>query len=612
MIPGTREWIVRSVQDWARDVRHGMALVTYRSPEARAAVIEELTRAVGAHGLTAEILRCDSRTSAQEFVAGVGASPADVLFILDPDRFLFGADKESAGWINYQRESITSREGVQVWWMSPTGAIAFGQKLPDIARFFLFRDDLTEEPERSSPMMSGVSGPSLPEAAGAEARADDLLARSLRAARSDRPDPIRIWLELALPAIREFLVSQERPRAIEVLSELEGLIGSAEQALRMEGDRQATETAEGQHRPTDAEREMLAEGWLVLSALYAELGQHNRATPLVENAVRIFRQLAEANPIYLHGLASALNNLGKTLRVLGRREAALERTREAVSIFGSLAQKEPQTYLPDLALSFHNLGVLLGNLGRREEALTKAEEASEIYRRLAVEQPQRYLPYLAGALTGLANALSVLERREDALAAAQQAIAIYESLGDDRAARYLSERASALNFLAVILSDLGRREEALQAIEQAVVVRRQRALKGQSALSDLSGALNNLAILLLDAGRIDEALEPATEAAAIRRKLAREQPEAYLPDLARSLGNLGSVLMQRDAAQAATLLAEAIEILTPFFSEQPGAFQSLMEALTSKHREAAERAGAAPVEQLSATASAARESVKKV
>ena len=55
-------------------------------------------------------------------------------------------------------------------------------------------------------------------------------------------------------------------------------------------------------------------------------------------------------------------------------------------------------------------------------------------------------------------------------------------------------------------------------------------------------ALNNLGIRLAEAGQRQAALAPAQEAADTYRQLAAANPDAYLPDLATALNNLGNRL----------------------------------------------------------------------
>ena len=67
-----------------------------------------------------------------------------------------------------------------------------------------------------------------------------------------------------------------------------------------------------------------------------------------------------------------LNNLGIFLSNLGRRAEALPPTEEAVGIYRELAQTNP-AFRPDLARSLTNLGIRYSELGRRAEALPPAK-----------------------------------------------------------------------------------------------------------------------------------------------------------------------------------------------------------------------------------------------
>jgi tetratricopeptide (TPR) repeat protein len=126
--------------------------------------------------------------------------------------------------------------------------------------------------------------------------------------------------------------------------------------------------------------------------LLTNAGLRLQAVSVTQEAERIFRQLAAADPgRYERGLALLLANLGARLARLGRREEALPPTEEAIRIQRRLAAADPAENEPALALSLSNLGVLLGDLGRRAEAVAATEEAADIRRRLAAADPAAWL-----------------------------------------------------------------------------------------------------------------------------------------------------------------------------------------------------------------------------
>ncbi|MGH2708042.1 MAG: hypothetical protein ACRDJK_07075, partial [Actinomycetota bacterium] len=101
------------------------------------------------------------------------------------------------------------------------------------------------------------------------------------------------------------------------------------------------------------------------------------------------------------------------------------------------------------------------------------------------------------------------------------------------------QRAQALNNLANSQSAVGMRTEALPSITEAVELYRRLARDNPAAfLPDLATSLNNLAPMQSEVGMRAEALSSITEAVELYRRLARDNPAAFLPDLAMSLNNL--------------------------------------------------------------------------
>ncbi len=312
-----------------------------------------------------------------------------------------------------------------------------------------------------------------------------------------------------------------------------------------------------------------------LGVRLSELGRREDALDATREAVEIRRQLAQLRPdAFRPVLATSLNNLGVMLSELGRREKALDATKETVEIYRQLAQQRPDAFLSDLAMSLNNLGTMLSGLGRREEALDTTKETVEIYRQLARERPDDFLSGLAMSLNNLGNRLSDLGRREEALDAAKEAVEIRRRLAGQRPDAFLPFLATSLNNLGNRLSELGRRKEALDATKEAVEIYRQLAQQRPDAfLPDLAMSLNNLGTMLSNLGSREEALDTTKEAVEIRKQLARQRPDAFLPYLAISLNNLGnrlSDLGRHEEALDAT--KEALEIYRLLAQQRPDAF----------------------------------------
>ena len=118
-----------------------------------------------------------------------------------------------------------------------------------------------------------------------------------------------------------------------------------------------------------------------------------------------------------------------------------------------------------------------------------------------------------------------------------------------------------------------------------------------SHLPEYARLLNNLANRQSDVGRREEALANAEEAVKIRRELARRNEEAFLPDLAMSLGAMSQIYAgQSDWPSAHHCLAEAVQSLLPLFEALPPAHTPLMLQLRKNYVEACAAAKLPPNE----------------
>ncbi len=304
------------------------------------------------------------------------------------------------------------------------------------------------------------------------------------------------------------------------------------------------------------------------------VGKHDEAVEATNEALAIYRELAEARPrAFLQSLATALHNAGPMLFKIGRKDEAASMALEALAIWRKLAA-HPSTRQDDLAGSLLNLGNFLSSLGRRLEALDAFQDAADIYRRLAVTRADDCLPALAKCLTSLGAIHSGLGRAEEALAANIEAAEVWRRLAATRPATFQPELAAGLANLGSRFSALGRLERALASNREAVdLYRKLAATRGGDFLPGLAASLGSVANGLSDLGRRQEALAAGLEAADIRRQLAAARPEAFLPGLAMSLNNLGKFfadLNRQDEALAASL--EAADLYRRLTAAYPDAF----------------------------------------
>ena len=71
------------------------------------------------------------------------------------------------------------------------------------------------------------------------------------------------------------------------------------------------------------------------------MGRPQEAVAPTEEAVKTYRKLAKANPVFVPKLAMALNSLGVRYREVGRSQEAVASVEEAVKTYSELAKANP-------------------------------------------------------------------------------------------------------------------------------------------------------------------------------------------------------------------------------------------------------------------------------
>ena len=190
-----------------------------------------------------------------------------------------------------------------------------------------------------------------------------------------------------------------------------------------------------------------------------------QAGRLVE-AERLYQQILARTPD-----ATAHNNLGQLLNLLGRHEQAITELRRAIAL------------RPDLAEPHNNLGIALAAVGKMDEAIAA-------YRTTIALQPNH-----ARAHSNLGNALKTDGETTEAIAYYRKALSLE------------SNYAEAHSNFGALLNEIGDAEEALKHHRRAIELRPDYA----EAHSNLGSALSRL-------GRHDEAI-------AAHRRAISLQPE---------------------------------------------------------------------------------------
>ena len=128
---------------------------------------------------------------------------------------------------------------------------------------------------------------------------------------------------------------------------------------------------------------------------------------------------------------------------------------------------------------------------------------------------------------------------------------------------------------AYLLQSLNDFEKARCHYEEALQILRKLAKKNPEAYKpDVAKILNNLGVLLSDTNDLKQARDYYEEALQIRRELALQNPEAYKPDVATSLNNLGNLLSDtNDLKQARDYYEEALQIRRELALQNPEAYK---------------------------------------
>ena len=220
--------------------------------------------------------------------------------------------------------------------------------------------------------------------------------------------------------------------------------------------------------------------------------------------------------------------------IMGKFEEALEAALDCAALRRDLTQDQPSIPNPDLAATLYYLSVLYSEHGHREEALKAAQECVALYRGLARDRPRTFNRELALSLCRLSVDLYRLERTKEALEVVQQCVTLCRGLVRDQPSAFNPDLAFAIFHLPLHLS--GHQEEVLEAVRtlnlDLVHTRSSTFNPG------LASTFYQYSVQLSNRGCHKEAIKAAQVCVAIREGLARDRPDEFKADLARSLENL--------------------------------------------------------------------------
>lgn len=343
------------------------------------------------------------------------------------------------------------------------------------------------------------------------------------------------------------------------------------------------------------------------------LAHHNdydQAIPLFEEALSIFRKIAEANDsTFLPVVAILLNDLGDIYRLRNQLDLAEKLLKEALEIKEHLMQLGSRESIDFINSTLNNLGFvylakrdfhsaesiyqdalasayahtdanstdqswsglaqILANKGRfhfylkeYERGKEYLEESVQIFRRLSKTNPREHLPVLVRVLVDTANCWQAMNNYTRAIKLYEEGLSFSRDLAKSNPQAYLPDLLHALMNCGTQYKDGGDLENAQALYEEAKEICRSLIIQNpQTFLWHFAAIENNLGLVYKVSENYPKALQCYESALKIRRELATINALAYLPDLATTLYNMGSIYhTQEDFDKAQSYTQEALNV----------------------------------------------------
>jgi len=278
-------------------------------------------------------------------------------------------------------------------------------------------------------------------------------------------------------------------------------------------------------------------------------------------------------------LATHLTNLGARLIALGKRQEAVDASREAMRVLSELATEEAGLGY-DLVAGLNNLGLALFDVGERVDAMKVTEECIRTCQELnedGLDQEvlEKVTSTHACAMSNLAMILAKETKYESAREAARDSIKMLRHRRESNPTSFQAdELARVLNIMAEIESQLGCHEEAFVAVKESVEIYRLLLSERPDLVQrEFPNALITYGVLLSRGGRSGEAERVTEEAIELLRKLTKERPNTFNHVLAAALGNLSESYAKRgQMEEALRTVGESVAILRDLSQQEPRVF----------------------------------------
>lgn len=207
--------------------------------------------------------------------------------------------------------------------------------------------------------------------------------------------------------------------------------------------------------PSKENYQRLAQALSYLGNVYKDLGDHQKAKELLEEAITLYKQHAPFDRI---GITRALTYLGDTYKNLGEHQKARDILEQSIS----LIQQYPDSHQIGLARTMLHLGIVYRDLGDYEKALPLLKNSLVLFEKYS---PENYIERVR-ALKYLGNTYRSLGQYEDAKNLLEQSVSLSK--------KYLAENHISLGrslvHLAIIYKRLGAYKKAQELFTEALTI----------------------------------------------------------------------------------------------------------------------------------------------
>lgn len=204
----------------------------------------------------------------------------------------------------------------------------------------------------------------------------------------------------------------------------------------------------------------------------AILGERESGTTRLTKAVSVYRDALKERTRgrVPYQWATTQNNLGGALQSLGKRQAGTKYFKDAVVAFRAALEQWDQNEAPlDWAMAQNNLGNALLGIGERDNDYAQVEAAISAYQAALEEWTRDQVPlYWAAAQNNLGNALLVFGRERKNITYLREAVFAYrEALKERKRNRVPLDWAMTQNNIGNALLLIGEKECGTERLKEA-------------------------------------------------------------------------------------------------------------------------------------------------